>query len=325
MIVAYSSSNNFKAEMVTAANQHIIKTALWLDLLNPTLDEESMIEEVLKLDVPTKAEMREIELSSRLYIEDNVLFMTVMMVEKSDTAEPKSDAVTLILTSNQLLTVRYVEPQSFAVFASHLPKLSPSYHNATSLLIELLDSSVDRLADILENVSARLDDYSQAIFHSKIGGKPSERIDYKSLMEKIGATGDLNGKVQESLTSFNRLVTFYRKKSAVNLQKSVLNKLTMLAKDTTDLRDHVQFLSNKVTFMLDATLGMVNIEQNEIIKIFSIAAVVLLPPTLVASIYGMNFEFMPELKWHFGYPFAITMMIVSALLPYQYFKMKKWL
>lgn len=322
MIIAYLNQNKLQPELITADNQELLKSALWIDMLNPTRDEEKLVETMIHLDVPTREEMLEIELSSRLYKEDNALFMTVTMVAKSDTPEPKSDAVTLILADNLLVTIRYIEPLSFALFISQLPKLSKDDLNAVSLLIELLDTSIDRLADILENVSRALEEYSQALFHSQ-NGQDSHRIDYKKFLQQIGAGNDLNTKVQESLISFNRLITFFSKKYATD-DLNIQSRLLMLSKDAKSLKDHVIFLSGKVVFLLDATLGLVNIEQNNIIKIFSIASVVLLPPTLIASIYGMNFDFMPELKWRLGYPFAILLMFFSAWLPYKYFKMKKW-
>lgn len=322
MIIAYLSANQFKPEIITSANQQLLKSAVWIDLLTPTKEEETLVEAMLELDVPTREEMQEIEFSSRLYKENDAYFMTVTMVAKSDTPNPKSDAVTLILSNNTLISVRYIEPHSFALFAATLPKLPVENLSGEVLLIELLDWSVDRLADILENVSRGLEEYSQEVFHPKEKG---EHPDYKTMLIRVGASGDLNTKVQESLTSFSRLITFLSKKIAPNLQADIQSRIMMLSKDIKSLKDHVTFLSNKIVFLLDATLGMINIEQNDIIKIFSIAAVVLLPPTLVASIYGMNFEFMPELQWRFGYPMAIAIMFISALLPYKFFKAKKWL
>ena|SRR3990167_5061507 len=324
MITVYQSQHQFSPEIITSSNESAMSTALWIDLLNPTKQEEQLVEKLIGLDVPTREEMQEIELSSRLYKEGDALFMTVTMVAKSDTTEPKSDAVTLILASNKLVTVRYIQPLSFALFTSHLAKLPDEFRNAPSLLIELLDASIDRLADILENLSRSLDDHSRTIFHPNKTDASAVNPDYKLLLQEIGASGDLNTKVQESLMSFNRLMTFFGKKITPDDQ-DVHAKLTMLARDIKSLRDHVSFLSNKVIFLLDATLGMVNIEQNNIIKIFSIAAVALLPPTLIASIYGMNFAYMPELNWKWGYPFSILLMIIAAWLPFKYFKSKKWL
>lgn len=326
MITAYLSQNNFKPETITMDNVRLLNDALWIDLINPTKDEEHLVEECIDLNIPTREEMQEIEISSRLYKEDNTLFMTATMVEKSASPEPKADAVTLILFNNKLITVRYIEPQSFALLASRLSKLPhQERYTASFILIELLDASIDRLADILEFVSTNLEQYSHLIFHNHDKNHEPSRPDYKELLQKIGTNGDLNTKVQESLITFNRLIMFFAKKISDNTNENTQKELSMLTADIHSLIEHVSFLSNKVTFLLDATLGMVNIEQNNIIKIFSISAVVLLPPTLVASIYGMNFEIIPELKWRFGYPFAIALMFVSAWLPYKFFKAKKWL
>lgn len=323
MIIAYSSTNKFKPQNITIDNPQSINEALWIDLLNPSKEEENLAENILGLDIPTREEMREIELSSRLYKENGAIFMTVTMVAKSDSEQPNTDAVTLILSGNKLVTIRYIEPHSFASIISRIGKLSLTC-NAVDLLIEILDSSVDRLADILEKVSHGLDNYSQAIFRPE-SNIPAEKPDYKHHLQAIAANGDLTTKVQESLITFNRLITFFGQIAYSDFDAQLQSRLTILAKDINSLSDYVNFLSTKVNFLLDATLGLVNIEQNNIIKIFSIAAVILLPPTLVASIYGMNFHHMPELSWQLGYPLAIILMIIAAWLPYKYFKIKKWL
>jgi magnesium transporter len=324
MIVAYSVQNKFKPEITTQDNADVLNHAVWVDLVNPSKEEDSLVERIFSLTIPTREEMQEIELSSRLYKENDTLFMTVIMVAKSDSPSPKSDAVTLIINNNKLITIRYIEPQSFAYFVARLPKIFLNSHHATHLLVEFLDTAIDRLADILENVSHRLDSYSQIVFHPAKNDE-SAKPDYQLHLQEIGANGDLSAKVQESLITFNRLITFFSEKISAELDTDMRSRLTILTKDINSLSDYVNFLSNKVIFLLDATLGMVNIEQNNIIKMFSIAAVILLPPTLVASIYGMNFKFIPELSWYFGYPFAIVCMLISAWLPYKYFKRKRWL
>lgn len=325
MITVYLNQNKIQTDIITSENKYLLTDAIWIDLLNPTKEEELLVETILGIDIPTRKEMQEIEFSSRLYKENDSLFMTVTMIAKSDTPQPKSDAVTLILAVNKLITIRYIEPHAFALFISHLKKLSPQDYQAKNLLIELLDVSIDRLADILEDVSHHLDDYSQLIFRTRTNEKHQDKIDYKHHFQDIGASGELGAKVQESLITFNRLITFFLQNDSSKVDKDTKEKLITLTKDIRSLSDYVSFLSNKVNFLLDATLGMVNIEQNNIIKIFSIAAVILLPPTLVASIYGMNFQHMPELSWRWGYPLSILFMIVSAWLPYKYFKKKKWL
>jgi magnesium transporter len=145
-------------------------------------------------------------------------------------------------------------------------------------------------------------------------------------MRAIGRKGDLNSKVRESLVSIGRLVLFLANEAdGMKWPKEMRAQLKVMQRDVGSLSDHASYLSNKITFLLDAMLGMVSIEQNNIIKIFSVASVALMPPTLIASIYGMNFKHMPELEWTFGYPFALVLMIVAAILPYIYFKWRRWL
>lgn len=325
MITIFSAQNNYKAEYITAENQQSLNMAIWIDLLNPNKEEEQLVENILGLNIPTREEMQEIELSSRLYKEDGDIFMTVTMIAKSDSAYPTSDAVTLVIANNKLITIRYIEPKAFSTLVSRIEKILPKSFDAVHLLIELLEKSIDRLADILEKVSHGLDSYSRAIFHTEIPGKESEKPNYKEYLRAIALNGDLTTKVQESLVTFNRLLSFFGQTASAQLNADLQARLNVLGKDIISLTDYVNFLSTKVNFFLDATLGLVNIEQNNIIKIFSIAAVILLPPTLVASIYGMNFHNMPELSLRYGYPLALLLMLLAAWLPYKIFKMKKWL
>ena len=324
MIIAYLNKTSLVPTEIHADNIALLSEAIWIDLITPTPIEEQQVEKHLNLDVPTRDEMREIELSSRLYKDQGNLFMTASMVAHSNSGNPKLDAVTFLLTPTQLITIRYIEPQAFQLFIAHLRKLEESHCDAALLLIELLDATVDRLADVLELVTHHLDEQSKAIFRPQVGNT-APKLDYRELLLKIGANGDLNTKARESLISFNRLTTFYSQSMGTKIDNEGQIRLSTLSKDITALSDHANFISSKVNFLLDATLGMVNIEQNNIIKIFSVAAVIFLPPTLIASIYGMNFHTMPELSWKWGYLFAISLMLISSWLPYTFFKRKKWL
>jgi magnesium transporter len=193
----------------------------------------------------------------------------------------------------------------------------------------LLDAVVERIADILENVGAGLEALSLEVFASRAGARSAGR-DYKEMLTRLGRYSDLASKTRESLLSMARLCWFYQEvdKSALAAQQDQPGldaHVTTVNRDIAALSDHAAFLSGKVAFLLDATLGLINVEQNAIIKIVSVAAVVFLPPTLVASIYGMNFRHMPELAWPLGYPLAILMMIASAIFPFYWFKRKGWL
>src|SRR5262249_27850884 len=189
----------------------------------------------------------------------------------------------------------------------------------------LLDAVIDRAADILERIGTEVDGVSHDIFEP--AGSPADRSrSYNDILVTIGRKGDLTSKVRESLVSIGRLLLFLANEAdALRWPKEMRAQVKGMQRDIQSLSDHATYLSNKITFLLDAVLGMVSLEQNNIIKIFSVAAVVLMPPTLVASIYGMNFKHMPELDWTPGYPLALVLMVVAAALPYLYFKWKKWL
>lgn len=325
MITVYVSiGDKIKKHVINKDNIILIKDALWIDLLNPTREDEQMTETILKLEIPTLEEMQEIEITSRLYKEKNNLYMTATMMAKSD-FEPEYDAVTFIVTKRRLITIRYIEPQAFKQFEIHIANLEPSEHHPLALLIGLLESSIDRIADILERIGHNLDHQTQSIFHLQPIDNEPIKLDFQTTLRIIGQNGDLAAKTRESLVSFNRIVTFLDQSEVEKLENTVVIRLHNLTKDIRSLSDHVSFLLNKVTFLLDATLGMINIEQNNIIKIFTVSAVIFLPPTLIASIYGMNFQNMPELHWKWSYPLAIMLMLLSSWLPFKYFKYRKWL
>jgi magnesium transporter len=188
-----------------------------------------------------------------------------------------------------------------------------------------LDAIIDRAADILERIATEVDLVSRRIFERQ-AARDDPRQTYQAILRAIGRKGDLTSKVRESLVSIGRLVLFLASDaSELKLQRDQRTLVRSMARDVTSLTDHASFLANKITFLLDATLGMVSLEQNNVIKIFSVVAVVFLPPTLVASIYGMNFKHMPELDWTFGYPLALLMMLGAAIFPYLFFKWKRWL
>jgi magnesium transporter len=303
----------------------ITEQTVWIDLLNPSREEETEVERALALEVPTREEQQEIEASSRLYQENGAHFMTATVLYQTDTAEPATTPITFILAGNRLITLRYAEPHAFSIFAARCRRPDPSLTNGTAVLIGLIETIIDRMADFIERIQGEVDAVSRSIFEMK-GGTASRQRRFDVILKSIGREGELTSRARESTHSLGRLLTFLTQ--AVNERKEdklLKARIRTAARDVVSLADHVSYLSNKIVFLLDATLGMINIQQNDIIKIFSIAAVVLLPPTLVASAYGMNFEVMPELKWVLGYPFALVLMVVSAVLPYLYFKRKGWL
>ena len=299
--------------------------AVWVDLVSPTPEEDKLVERLLGVAVPTREEMQEIEVSSRLYVENGVRYMTATLMCQSESEAPKTTAVTFILAGHRLVTVRYDEPRPFALVSAKLGRLCPATVTGESVLMDLLDAIIDRAADILERIGAEVDIISHQIFEPTRRRANRSRT-YHHILRTIGRKGDLTSKVRESLVSIGRLVVFLANEAdGMKWPKEMRAQLKVMQRDVHSLSDHATYLSNKITFLLDAMLGMVSIEQNNIIKLFSVAAVALMPPTLIASIYGMNFKHMPELEWVFGYPFALFLMVVAAVVPYVYFKWRGWL
>ncbi len=298
---------------------------VWIDLVEPTPDEERAVETALGIEVPTREEMEEIEVSSRLYYEGDTAFMTAILPSNTDGDEPILAPVSFVLTDRQLVTIRYHEPRAFSTLPLRAAKAAVAGDDGTSVLVVLLELQIDRLADVLERAGRETHGLSRQVFQHR-GSKPTKSADFQVILGAIGRKGDLVSNLLDCLVSLERMFGFLS--HTIQQRKGdreIRGRIKTLARDCHSLIEHAGSLTQKVTFLLDATLGLINIEQNAIIKIFSVAAVVFLPPTLIASIYGMNFDVMPELKWLLGYPFALGLMVISAVAPFWFFKRRGWL
>jgi magnesium transporter len=307
------------------AESGLTDSPVWIDMVHPTAEEEAAVQNALKVELPTREEMQEIEISSRLYRENGALYMTATLLSNTDTETPEAKPATFVLSGNRLLTIRYTEPRPFRAFASRVQRVGGGLARGDHVLAGLLDAIVDRTADILERIAADIDTISRDIFEYE-SKDPTKNRNFQDILHRIGRKGELNSKARESLVSIGRLLVFLNQ--SLDVQKCGLDTKSLidtLIHDVHALTDHATFLSNNINFLLDATLGMINTEQNAIIKIFSVASVALMPPTLIASIYGMNFKIIPELHWSFGYPLALLLMVISALLPWWYFRRRGWL
>ena len=325
MLVAYLPRGNSLERLEIPAGSSVPAEAIWFDLISPSAEEDRAVEAVLGIGIPSREEMAEIEPSSRLYVENGARFMTATLIYASDTDRPNTTPVTFILAQGKLITVRYEEPRPFVRLSQKITRACPPTITGEGVLIDLLDNIIDRAADVLERDSAEIEIVSRRIFGHGRGRKPPSES-YQDILRAIGRKPDLTSKIRESLVSIGRLVLFFANEADnLKLPKEQRAQVKSMARDATSLTDHATFLANKIQFMLDAVLGLVQLDQNNVIKIFSVVAVVLLPPTMIASIYGMNFKHMPELDWTFGYPLALLLMLASAVLPYAYFKWKRWL
>lgn len=308
-----------------SSSEQIPETAIWLDLLVPTPEEEKAVEAVLGVDVPTREEMKEIETSNRLYEDNGALYMTVTIAARLDTNRPEIAAVTFILANSRLITNRYLDTKPFQQFITYAQKHPNACQSAVAILAGLIEAVIERIADILERAGGDLDLVSGNIFMGNGKGTPSSH-DLRELIERIGFNGELNSKARESLVSIGRLVMFVQQSALLDMTSEQRNRFKSISRDVTSLSDHASFLGTKMSFLLEATLGLINVEQNNIIKIFSVAAVMFMPPTLIASIYGMNFNLLPNLPGdHSNFFYSLGLMLASMGITYALFKRKGWL
>lgn len=323
MIKAYGNHENrladHSATVATAAD------LLWIDLFDPSPEEEAEVERLLSLELPTRKEMREIEQTSRLYSEEGAHFMTAMIPAQSDSDAPIMEPVTFVLTGHRLVTIRYHDPKAFGIFVQRAEKGHLDCRDGETVMLGLLEVMVDRLGDILERTGQDIEDLSRRIF-AREKGRARRGVLWQDLLEEIGRRGSLISTIRDSLGTLDRLTVFFGQRLRSEADANgARDRLQDLGSDIRSLADHAGFVAQKVNFLLDATLGLIGIEQNTVMQIFSVVSVVFLPPTLVASIYGMNFDIMPELSWPWGYPAALGVILLSALVPYLFFRRKGWL
>ncbi|MES2035856.1 MAG: magnesium transporter CorA family protein [Pseudomonadota bacterium] len=293
--------------------------AAWIDLLSPSRDEELAAEKALGVLLPTREEMAEIEVSSRLYQEDGATFMTAFVLVGADDAVPALEPVTFVLAKGKLATVRYVEPRALKAYAAQAVRDPDFCLGGVSAFLGILDAIVDRVADILEKTSADVEEISSDIF------VPGRQGGFKPILRRLGRSQSLAAKARSSLVSLARLLSFASLSDEISGGKDHRDRLRSLQRDVQSLMDHSAYLTENVTFLLDSATGLINTDQNEIMKVFSVWAVVLMPPTLVGSIYGMNFDHMPELHWYYGYPLALGAMMIAMAVPLWLFRRKGWL
>jgi magnesium transporter len=306
----------------------VSRDALWLDLLDPSAEEIALVEARTGLDLPSRDRMEEIEASSRLSRHGETLVMTVPVLTGATGFEPRNSAVTFILSGSLLVTLRHGTPRALATFSTALSSADRAPLNGAEVLLGLIEAIVDRIADVLQDLGAGLDSISHRIFHQPHGPHHRRRRtgsrEMEALLRTIGRTGDLSGKARETLLGLRRVTAFLPHGEETLELPSAPDRIRAIDQDLHSLAEFTDFLGNKITFLLDATLGMIGIQQNQVIKLFTIMSVLFLPPTLVASWYGMNYKVMPELQWEWGYAYAIALAVVSAVVPYLFFRRKGW-
>ncbi|SDB48523.1 magnesium transporter CorA family protein [Bauldia litoralis] len=325
MLDAYTLSPGGPKRLDLTDGGPVPEETRWVDLVHPTPSEDAATEVFLSASLPTREEASEIEFSSRFYSEDGAVFMTATVLTGVDKGEASLVPLTIVVTGDQrIATLRYDDLRALHQFLARASKPGSRCGTIPSVFLGLIEAVVDRTADVLERISADVDRINRDIFAARTERRGGLRLE--QLIGDVGTQGDLAAKARESLASIERLIQFASLTLPGGFTKGVnKNRLKLIARDVRSLEDHVGFLSNKITFLLDATLGLISVEQNEVIRVLTIAATIFFPPTLIGTVYGMNFTDMPELSWQFGYPVAIGLMVASAVLPYLYFKRRGWL
>ena len=299
---------------------------VWIDLLNPSDEEKTFVESRARVHIPSLEALSEIESSSRLAVDQDTIYLSLPAVAQGQTPDAQLSPVGFVLTQRVLVTVRFAAFPAFDVVAERV-STNETVQSPVAVFMALLEIMVDRGADALERLGAELDKVSRSVFR----GDPSRpkhvarsNTALRRALTSVGSTGDRLTLARDALLGIGRIAPF-----VLSLRKSWIvpefeARLDAMIKDVASLNDYEGHLSNKVQFLLDAILGLISIQQNDIFKVLTIASVVGIPPTLVAGIYGMNFKYMPELNWIAGYPFGLAMIVLSAIIPVLWFKWRGW-
>ena len=294
-----------------------LSSAIWLDLLEPTGEEREMLQEGLGQSLASFLELEDIEASARFFEDEDGLHLHSFFYCEDEENYADLASVAFTIRDGRLFTLRDRELPAFRLYRMRSRSQRLLECNAYEVLLDLFETKIEQLADVIENVYADLEKLSRVI----LNGTQDEA--FNEALNTLTEQEDTSSKVRLCLMDTQRASGFLVRKT--RLPPNQLEQAREILRDIESLQPHNESLFQKVNFLMQAAMGYINIEQNKIMKFFSVVSVMFLPATLVASTYGMNFEFMPELHFKYGYPMAIGLMIGAALTPYIYFKRKGWL
>ncbi|MEA1833281.1 magnesium transporter CorA family protein [Methylobacterium durans] len=308
--------------------------AIWIDLANPTAEEAELVEETTGLRVPSRQALSEVESSSRLRRLRNGLSLSTPMIT-FDQADSQLKPLGFVLTKDRLITVRFHDLRAYAEVKARLSNGDGPATRSIEVFLLLMEELVDSLADALEEMGADLDALSTRVFDFDAGARPGARpgdsraprrrdIALRRILRSVGRRGKALGKLRASLLGLQRIVPFVAAECGSFAEGDADARFETIQRDIASLDEFETRLTENVQFLLDATLGLINMEQNNTFRILTVVSVVGVPPTLIASMYGMNFKHMPELDWLYGYPYGLALIATSALVPIIYFKVKGW-
>jgi magnesium transporter len=325
MLNAFTCEGGGPKRLTAPQDPTMLRDAVWIDLLNPTAEEVARVTAATGLAVPSEADVSEIENSSRLSSRNGALYLSLPLLSLSD--GPRTVSAGFVLSPDRLLTIRFAPSRVFDTFAEHLPRSETPTQQGAHILVGLLEAIIDRQADALEQVRADLDAISHRIFAMGVrqgGGRKQEDRLLRETLGALGRFGDLISHIRETQVGAARIVPYVEASAAEWLPKELAPRLRALRGDIASVSDFDTHLNDKLQFLLDATLGFINIAQNNVMKVLTVVSIVGIPPTLIAGIYGMNFKVMPELDWAWGYPYGLAVIAASAILPLLILRWRGW-
>jgi magnesium transporter len=331
MLTLYHSRTGRGEQPADLANASLPTSVAWIDLLRPEPDEVAFVKRTSGLDVPSIGDLSEIESSSRLRNQNGAIYLSAPLIYRAESDQPLTTPVGFVLMRERLITVRFEELNLFKTFIDRDLTAESDPLSSAAVFAGLMDAIADRLADILENIATELDELSHRLFHTPATEPAARRpparesADLRIILRRVGHSGDLASKIRDSLLGIGRIVPYVSTVAADWLPPEIKPRLDTVRQDVLSLSDYDTHIVNKVQLLLDATLGLINVEQNNIIKVLTIVSVVGIPPTLIASMYGMNFKGMPEYDWSWGYPYGLALIALSAILPVAWFKWRGWI
>jgi magnesium transporter len=315
MIRLYQKDQNFVTKNASLANIDNLSNLVWVDLQNPLIEEIEETEKLFGINIPSKLQQEEIESSSRYIETDDCIIINSKFLQVVDEYHYENVHVSLLIKGDLLITYREGLVRSFSECVKKIKANHKPFANGKKIFLALFETRIDLDADLIENISRKI----------SIIGKhlTEENGTHADILKRITTFQEITMLVRENIIDKQRVVSSMLK--SVEFVDDERERLKILIKDIGSLIDHTNFIFDRLEYMQNTFLGLVNIDQNKIIKIFTVVSVIFMPPTLIASMYGMNFRFMPELGWRIGYPIALVFMLGSSVLTLLVFKKRKWL
>jgi magnesium transporter len=327
MILAYIISNGTVVRKEIVPGDPLPSNMVWIDMYAPSVDEKKYIEKSFNIDVLTSEEISRIEVMSPFYKSKEAYYMTLTTISKNENGHFDGTPFTSVMTHNCLITLHYTEMLVIDTFLNLTKFDLDIYKNPAVLLSALTEVFTHDVGELLEKIGNEMNDLIQQVFTKPKRNKViHDSKNYNDIIALIGNGGNTISRCRESLVSINRLIIYFTQieRDKIAYKEHGL-RLRHISREINSLTEYANFLSQRISFLLDATLGLLSVEQNMIVKVFTIASAVLMPPTLIASIYGMNLKYMPETQWDYGYPLILFIMFISAVIPLYFFNKKGWL